>query len=73
MISALVTAEETLLALSPKMSVLSKGLLTLRLPGPGAEEVFTPSVEVSELGPLPSPTTLDPRRRRFDGCHESLR
>src|SRR5205823_6235382 len=36
-ISALVTAEETLLTLSPKMGALSMGLLDLRLPGPAAE------------------------------------
>ena len=36
-IRTLVTAEETDLRLSPKMSALSKGLLNLRLPGPGTE------------------------------------
>lgn len=53
-VSALVTAEETCLALSPKMSVLSKGLLDLHLPAPGAETVFAPSVSVSDVGPLPA-------------------
>jgi hypothetical protein len=54
-ISALVTAEETCLALSPKMSALSKGLLDLRLPGPAteAQSVFAPSVALSDLGPAP--------------------
>jgi hypothetical protein len=57
-ISALVTAEETYLTLSPKMNGLSKGLLNLRLPGPGveAEAVFAPLVRVSDLGPAPSLT-----------------
>ncbi len=53
-VSALVTAEETCLTLSPKMSALSKSLLNLRLPGAGAETVFAPSVEVSDVGPLPA-------------------
>src|SRR5207249_4754489 len=51
--SALVRAEETCLALGPKMSVLSKGLLDLHLPGPGAEMVFGPEVSVSDVGPAP--------------------
>lgn len=57
-ISALVTSEETCLMLSPKLSTLSKGLLNLRLPGPGAEPeaVFAPSLTVSDLGPAPSLT-----------------
>ena len=53
MISAVVTAEETCLTLSPKMSALSKGLLNLRLPGPGTETAFAPSVNVSDTGPVP--------------------
>ncbi len=55
-ISALVTAEETYLTLSPKMSVLSQGLLDLRLPGPSAEAgaVFAPSVSLSDLAPAPA-------------------
>src|SRR5262245_10241143 len=48
-IRTLVTAEETCLALSPKMQALSKGLVNLRLPGPGTESVFAPSVSVSDL------------------------
>ena len=60
-ISALVTSEETCLALSPKMSVLSKGLLNLRLPAPGAEAVFAPSVSVSDVGPAPAMTVTDAR------------
>src|SRR5256885_3558122 len=55
-ISALVTDEETYLTLSPKMSALSKGLLNLRLPGPGAQEVFAASVSVSDIGPAPATT-----------------
>src|SRR5262245_13019756 len=57
-ISALVTSEETCLKLNPKLGALSKGLLNLRLPGPGteAETVFAPSVTVSDLGPPPSLT-----------------
>ena len=58
MISALVTAEETTLKLNPKMSALSKSLLNLRLPGPGTETVFAPSVSVSDVGPAPAITTL---------------
>lgn len=58
-ISALVTAEETCLTLNPKMSVLSKGLLNLRLPGPGTETVFAPSVSVSDIGPVPAMTAMD--------------
>lgn len=53
-ISALVTSEETCLALSPKLSALSQGLLNLRLPGPGTEKVFAPSVGVTDLGPGPT-------------------
>ncbi len=55
-IRTLVTAEETDLRLSPKMSALSKGLLNLRLPGPGTEMVFAPSVTVSDVGPAPTMT-----------------
>src|SRR3954463_1443117 len=55
-IRALVTAEETDLRLSPKMSALSKGLLNLRLPGPGTESVFAPSVTVSDVGLAPAIT-----------------
>ncbi|HEV8543154.1 MAG TPA: CRTAC1 family protein, partial [Verrucomicrobiae bacterium] len=53
-VSALVAAEETYLALAPKMNVLSKGLMDLRLPGPGEESVFAPSVVVFDLGPIPA-------------------
>ena len=55
-ISALVTDEETYLTLSPKMTALSKGLLDLRLPGPGADAVFAASVSVSDIGPAPATT-----------------
>jgi hypothetical protein len=55
-ISDLVTSEETCLMLAPKMSMLSMGLLNLRLPGPGAELVFASSVNVSDIGPAPATT-----------------
>lgn len=54
MVSALVTAEETCMSLAPKMTALSRGLLDLRLPAPGAEPIFAPSVNVSDLGPAPA-------------------
>lgn len=57
-ISALVTDEETQLTLSPKMAVLSKGLLNLRLPSLGVEGIFAPSASVIDLGPaLAEPVT----------------
>jgi len=43
--------------LSPKMSALSKGLLNLRLPGPGDETVFAASVSLSDVGPVTATTT----------------
>jgi hypothetical protein len=57
-IRGLVTAEETQLVLARKMSLLSKGLLDLRLPGPTAEatNVFAASVVVTDLGPAPGLT-----------------
>lgn len=58
-VSAMVTAEETYLALSPKLSALSKGLLNLSLPGPGAESVFASSVSISDLGAAPAMTVAD--------------
>jgi hypothetical protein len=63
-IRALVTSEETYLTLSPKMSGLSKGLLNLRLPGPGTEveAVFAPSVNVSDLGAAPTNSAMGPDR-----------
>jgi hypothetical protein len=59
LISSLVVSEETSLMLSPKMSALSKGLLNLRLPGPGTETVFAPSVSVSDLGLAPPLTATN--------------
>jgi hypothetical protein len=53
-IRALVAAEETQLKLNPKMSALSMGLLDLRLPAPGTEAIFAPSVSVSDVGPVPA-------------------
>jgi len=52
-ISALVTAEETSLKLNPKMALLSKGLLNLRLPDSEAQTVFAPSVTISDIGHAP--------------------
>ncbi|HTG45696.1 MAG TPA: VCBS repeat-containing protein, partial [Verrucomicrobiae bacterium] len=58
-ISALVTAEETCLALSRKMNLLSKSLPELHLPGSSGEAaaVFAPSVAISDLGPPPAAAT----------------
>ncbi len=55
-IRALVSSEETCLKLTPKLNALAKGLLDLRLPGPGAETVFAPAVSVSDVGPVPALT-----------------
>lgn len=52
-ISALVTAEETILALTPKMGALSKGLLDLRLPGPAEQFLFAERVSVKDVAPAP--------------------
>jgi hypothetical protein len=57
-IRALVSAEETALKLNAKMNALSKGLLNLRLPAPGTERVFAPSVSVSDLGPAPAASVI---------------
>ena len=53
LISALVTDEETYLALTRKMNLLSRSLFDLRLPGSGADSrsVFAPSVTKVDLGP----------------------
>jgi hypothetical protein len=53
-VGALVAAEETYLSLGPKMSLLSKGLMDLQLPGPGADGIFAPRVNVTDVGPPPS-------------------
>src|SRR5262249_7203028 len=52
-VRAIVTAEETRLALTRKMEALSGGLLDLRLPGASAEaaSVFAPSVTIVDIGP----------------------
>lgn len=57
-IRALVAAEETYLNLSPKMNILSKGLLDLRLPGPtaDAESVFSTTVTIVDLDLTPAAT-----------------
>ena len=57
-IRALVAAEETYLNLSPKMNILSKGLLDLRLPGPteDAESVFSTTVTTVDLDLTPAAT-----------------
>ena len=56
-IRRLVDAEETLLALTPRLGEASKGLMDLRLPGPGAKPLFDEAVTVRDLGPAPA---LDP-------------
>ena len=57
-IRALVAAEETYLNLSPKMNILSKGLLDLRLPGPteDAESLFSTTVTTVDLVLTPATT-----------------
>jgi len=60
-IRALVAAEETYLNLSPKMNILSRGLLDLRLPGPtaDAESVFSTTVTTVDLDPAPAAAPTD--------------
>lgn len=60
-ISALVTAEETHLALTRKLRGLSQALLDLRLPGPTAEgtNLFAPSVAVVDLEPVTDSTVTN--------------
>lgn len=53
MISKLVTAEETDLALSVRLAGLTQGLMNLQLPGPGVEALFNPTVTVRDLGAAP--------------------
>ena len=48
-VGALVTSEETDLALRVKMAALSEGLLNLRLPGPDMTAIFAPAVVVRDL------------------------
>jgi hypothetical protein len=59
-ISAVVRDEETCLTLSGKMNALSKGLSSLRLPGPGGDAVFGDEVTVTDVGPEPrrDPTSV---------------
>ena len=61
-IRALVAAEETYLNLSPKMNILSKGLLDLRLPGPtaDAESVFSTTVTTVDLDLIPAAIPTGP-------------
>ena len=61
-IRTLVAAEETSLNLSPKMKVLSKSLLDLRLPGPTADakSVFSPTVTTVDLDLKPAATPTGP-------------
>ncbi len=56
-IRRLVDAEETLLALTPRLGEASKGLLDLRLPAPGTKPLFAEAVTVRDLGPAPA---MDP-------------
>ncbi len=58
-ISALVRNEETCLALSGKMNVLSKGLMGLRLPASAGATVFGDEVAVTDLGPEPTSSGAD--------------
>lgn len=53
-ISALVTAEETILELTPRLGALSKGLLNLRLPVPAEQSLFASKVAVKDLAPRPA-------------------
>jgi len=61
-IRALVAAEETYLNLSPKMNILSRGLLDLRLPGPtaDAESVFSTTVTTVDLDLIPAAIPAGP-------------
>jgi hypothetical protein len=61
-IRALVAAEETYLNLSPKMNILSRGLLDLRLPGPtaDAESVFSTTVTTVDLDLIPAAIPTGP-------------
>ncbi len=61
-IRALVAAEETYLNLSPKMNILSRGLLDLRLPGPtaDAESVFSTTVPTVDLDLIPAAIPTGP-------------
>ena len=65
-ISKLVTEEETYLKLTPKMNALSRGLMNLRLPGPGEESVFAGSVFVSDIGPAPAAPSGNARTLQKD-------
>ena len=53
-ISALVTAEETILALTPKLGILSKGLLDMQLPSATGRELFKERYQLRDLGPAPA-------------------
>ena len=55
-ISALVTAEETILALTPKLGALSKGFLDLQLPSPAGRELFRERFSLRDLGQVPVAT-----------------
>lgn len=65
-IRALVDAEETSLVLNRRMTVLSKALLDLRLPGPGtdANSVFLESVTTMDL--LPKLQNIPPKNSKFE-------
>jgi hypothetical protein len=51
-VGALVAAEETYLALAPKLNALSRGVMSLQLPPQGIE-VFAPDASVTDLGAAP--------------------
>src|ERR1041385_5208598 len=61
LVRSIVTSEETYLALSRKMNMLSHSLLDLRLPGPNSEgaSVFAPSVVVRDIGLTPTWTSTN--------------
>ena len=51
-VGALVAAEETYLALAPKLNALSRGVMGLQLPPEGID-LFAPDASVTDLGPAP--------------------
>jgi hypothetical protein len=61
LVRTIVTSEETCLALSRKMQLLSHSLLDLRLPGPApdAAKVFAPAVTILDIGPAPDLTATN--------------
>jgi len=60
LVRAVVTTEETLLVLSRRLDILTRGLLDLRLPGPRDEAaaVFASVVSILDLGSMPDVAVL---------------